>query len=126
MLEYVQGIAVVRQNLAKIPQVTRSWFEWDIENGKQLKLLVIEVDFDTDPNNYSGFKRNVLAEIERVVRGEGTTTMVIDKVRIVPREKAVRTLRRLAALALRGRHRRVWDGLVKPRTGRYLGKNYVE
>jgi len=63
MLEYVQGIAVVRQNLAKIPQVTRSWFEWDIENGKQLKLLVIEVDFDTDPNNYSGFKRNALARI---------------------------------------------------------------
>jgi hypothetical protein len=110
ILESVQGIAVVRQNLAKIPQVTRTWFEWNIENGKQLKLLVVEVDFDTDPNNYSGFKRNALAEIERVVREEGTT-MVIDKVRIVPQGKAVRPLRRLAALTLGGRHRRVRDGL---------------
>jgi hypothetical protein len=98
--EYVQGIAVVRQNLAKIPQVARTWFEWGIEDGEQLKILVVEVDLDTDPNNYSGFKPDALAEIERVVREQGTT-MIIDKVRIVPQGKAVQSLPRRTALALR-------------------------
>jgi hypothetical protein len=45
------GIAAVRQHLEKIDGVSRTWFEWTLNGSEQLKTLVVEVDFDTDPNS---------------------------------------------------------------------------
>jgi hypothetical protein len=46
-----QEVAVVRRALARVPGVSRTWFEWTLEGDKQTKTLVVEVSFDTDPNS---------------------------------------------------------------------------
>jgi hypothetical protein len=50
--------AVVRQHIQKIAGVTRTWFEWTWEDSTWVKTLVVEVEFDTDPNEYE-FRRAV-------------------------------------------------------------------
>lgn len=42
---------IIRQELEKLPQVKGTWFEWDLEHDGNKKTLVVEVSFDTDPNN---------------------------------------------------------------------------
>jgi hypothetical protein len=78
--------AIVRQHLEKIDGVSRTWFEWtyDGEGGK-IKTLVVEVNFDTDPNS-PAFRENVLNAIEETAKGVLTndTTMVVSFLRIVP------------------------------------------
>jgi hypothetical protein len=45
----------IRQRVETIEGVVRTWFEWTSSERADSKLLVVEVDFDTDPNapNYS-------------------------------------------------------------------------
>ena len=45
------NIAIVREALSKLPNVSRTWFEWSWEDAMWVKTLVIEVEFDTDPNS---------------------------------------------------------------------------
>jgi hypothetical protein len=78
--------AIVRQHIEKIDGVSRTWFEWSLEEDDLLKTLVVEVDFDTDPNA-PGFRQNVLDAIEDTavtVVGE-ETTMVVSHLRIIPK-----------------------------------------
>ena len=44
------NIAIVREALSKLTNVSRTWFEWSWEVAMWVKTLVIEVEFDTDPN----------------------------------------------------------------------------
>lgn len=79
--------AVVREAVEKIDGVTRTWFEWGFEPGnKQIKTLVVEVDWDTDPNspNHRPF---MLDSIESAVKEALTekTTMAVHGLRIVPK-----------------------------------------
>ena len=48
-------IAIVRQHVARIDGVARTWLEWDWEGDGLVKTLVVEVGFDTDPNS-PGFR----------------------------------------------------------------------
>ena len=75
--------AKVRQELEKLPYVTRTWFEWTQEGKTMLKTLVVEVNFDTDPNS-EAHSANDLEEIPRVVL-KAQTTMVVSHLRIVPK-----------------------------------------
>ena len=79
--------AIVRQRIEDIVGVSRTWFEWDYdEQAGPLTMLVVEVEFDTDPNDPS-FRQDVLDEIEETaeaVLAEGTT-MVISGLRVVPK-----------------------------------------
>jgi hypothetical protein len=45
-----------------------TWFEWSLEESTLLKTLVVEVEFDTDPNNPQ-CRRNVLDAIKGIQRG---------------------------------------------------------
>lgn len=85
--------AIVRQRVEEIDGVSRSWFEWawfewaSEDSGPVLvRTLVVEVDFDTDPNA-SQFRQSVLDEIKNtaidVLRNE--TTMVVSRLKIVPK-----------------------------------------
>jgi hypothetical protein len=80
--------AIVRQELEKIPGVTRTWIEIEFEDNMQLNTLVVEVDFNTDAN-FSDFRPSTLDEIERVVKDtlKNRTTMVVSKLRVVPQAK---------------------------------------
>jgi hypothetical protein len=60
-------IAVVREELARLPQVSRTWFEWDIEHDRQTRTLVVEVLFETDPNSPQ-FNQSAFEEIMHVVQ----------------------------------------------------------
>lgn len=85
-----RGLAIIRQHVAKIDGVTRTWFEWERASGDHLtKILVVEVGFPTDPNA-PGFRPNVLDAIEGTVVDvlEKETTMVVSGLRIVPKDKA--------------------------------------
>ena len=75
--------AIVRQQIEKIAGVTRTWVEWIWEDSAWVKTLVVEVEFDTDPNEYE-FRRSVLDAIEETARGV-ETTMIMSRLRVVPR-----------------------------------------
>ena len=79
--------AIVRQHVEKIAGVSRTWFEYNLEDATLLKTLVVEVEFDTDPNNYLQFRQNVIDAIRdtalAVMKNE--TTMVVSHFKIVPR-----------------------------------------
>ena len=72
--------AIVRQDVERISEVSRTWIEWG-EQG--LKTLVVEVTFDTDPNSID-FNQAALDQIEKAASG-ATTTMVISHLKIVPK-----------------------------------------
>jgi hypothetical protein len=82
----MRDIAIVRQELAKHPEVSRTWFEWTIEDDLKLKTLVVEVNFDTDPN-LSEFNPSALDEIREIVTStlREKTTMSVSYLRIVPK-----------------------------------------
>jgi hypothetical protein len=77
--------AIVRQHIERIDGVSRTWFEWDSEGPDMLKTLVVEVNFDTDPND-DEFREGVIDAIKQtaseVLRNE--TTMVVSNLKIVP------------------------------------------
>jgi hypothetical protein len=73
--------ALVRQYLQLIPEVTRTWFGFELENEVWLKTLVVEVSIDSDPNT-SPDLRNVLENIRLTVI-ENQTTMVINRLKVV-------------------------------------------
>jgi hypothetical protein len=79
-------IAVVREELSKLPQVSRTWFEWDIEHDRQIRTLVVEVMFETDPNSPQ-FNQSAFEAIMHVVRHALTTqtTMEINRLKVVPK-----------------------------------------
>jgi hypothetical protein len=79
-------IAVVREELSKLPQVSRTWFEWDIEHDRQTRTLVVEVPFETDPNSPQ-FNQSAFEEIMRVVQHALTSqaTMAVNRLKVVPK-----------------------------------------
>jgi hypothetical protein len=87
--------ARVRQHLERIDGVSRTWFEWDLEkmpDGGELELvktLVVEVEFDTDPNNPQ-WRQNVLHAIRDTAMGmlKDETTMNVSHLKIVPKSNA--------------------------------------
>jgi hypothetical protein len=80
------GIAIVRQHLSRISGVSRTWFEWSLEDDVLVKTLVVEVDFDTDPNSPE-FRGSVLDAIRDTAKGvlAEETTMVVSHLKIVPK-----------------------------------------
>jgi hypothetical protein len=78
--------ARVRQHLERIERVSRTWFEWTAEKSKLVKTLVVEVDFDTDPNS-PRFKGNVLDGIRSTAKDvlKNESSMVVSHLRIIPK-----------------------------------------
>jgi hypothetical protein len=84
--------AFVRQRIEAINGVSRTWFEWSGAERAEARLLVVEVDFDTDPNA-PNFRRMVLEAIEEVLSNslqdnlhiEDERPVLVDGLRIVPR-----------------------------------------
>jgi hypothetical protein len=83
--------AIVRQHLERIDGVSRTWFEWDSfewdsEETTLVKTLVVEVEFDTDPNNPQ-CRQNVLDAIRDTAMGvlKNDTTMSVSHLKIVPK-----------------------------------------
>jgi hypothetical protein len=78
--------SLLRQRVEKIDGVSRTWFEWILEDSMLAKILVVEVDFDTDPSN-PGFRRSVLDSIENTTMeiSENETTAIVGHLRIVPK-----------------------------------------
>jgi hypothetical protein len=79
--------ALMRQHLERIEGVTRTWIEWDSSQGSMTKTLVVEVDFDTDPNA-GGHHREIIDAVWDTARAVSKdTTMVFSSLRIVPRNR---------------------------------------
>ena len=82
------NIAIVRKHIQRIDGVTRTWFEWCAGPSEEalLKTLVVEVEFDTDPNS-SDCRKNVLEAIFDTAKGvlKNETTMAVSNLRIVPK-----------------------------------------
>jgi hypothetical protein len=74
-------IASVREHIEKIAGVSRTWFEWSLENSTWSKTLVVEVEFDTDPNT-SGLQNvlNAIGNLALTVQ----TTMTLSRLKVVP------------------------------------------
>jgi hypothetical protein len=85
----MRDIAIVRQELAKHPEVSKTWFEWTLEDDHKLKTLVVEVKFDTDPNS-KAFNPSALDEIREIVGStlKEKTAMLVSYLRIVPKRGA--------------------------------------
>jgi hypothetical protein len=82
------NIAIVRDALSRLPNVSRTWFEWSWEDAMWVKTLVIEVEFDTDPNSPQ-FSQLTLDAIEKTVIGvlNDDTTMTVSYLHVVPRRR---------------------------------------
>jgi hypothetical protein len=83
------GKAVVRWHVERIDGVSRTWFEFESDDkGALVKTLVVEVDFNTDPNS-AECRREVIDAIESTVKDAlaNETTMIVSRVRIVPRDR---------------------------------------
>jgi hypothetical protein len=80
------GVAAVRWHVSRISGVCGTWFEWESYNDNTVKTLVVEVDFNTDPNS-SEFRQEavdaILTTTKDVLANE--TTMIVSRLRIVPR-----------------------------------------
>jgi hypothetical protein len=78
-------IALVGQHIERISGVSRTWLEWTYEESVWLKTLVVEVDFDTDPNA-PDFRQSVLDAIAGTATGvlDEETTMVVSYLKIIP------------------------------------------
>jgi hypothetical protein len=77
--------AIVRKQVERLDGVTKAWFEWIYENGELLKVLVVEMSFDTDPNSLR-FRQSVIDAIVDTAKAalEEDTAMVVSRLRIVP------------------------------------------
>jgi hypothetical protein len=82
----VDGKAIVRERVEKIDGVSRTWFEWLSRDSTMSKTLVVEIEFDTDPNN-SRFRQSVIDAIYETVDAvlKDETTMTVSHLRIVPK-----------------------------------------
>ena len=77
--------AMVRQRVERIAGVSRTWFELGIENSTLTKTLVVEVEFDTDPNN-SQCRRHALDAIkDTAVAVLENGTMIVSDIKIIPK-----------------------------------------
>ena len=85
----VDGKALVRERVEKIDGVSRTWFEWLSRDSTMAKTLVVEVEFDTDPNNDS-FRQSVVDTIYETVDSvlKNETTLTVSHLRIVPKGSA--------------------------------------
>jgi len=83
------GKAILRQAVEKIDGVARTWFEWILEDSILAKILVVEVEFDTDPDN-PRFRQDVLDAIENTSMevSKDETTSVVGHLRIIPKAPA--------------------------------------
>ena len=83
------GKAILRQAVEKIGGVARTWFEWTLEDSILTKILVVEVEFDTDPDN-PRFRQDVLDAIEDTLMevSKDETTSVVGHLRIIPKAPA--------------------------------------
>jgi hypothetical protein len=78
--------AIVRHHLERIDGVSRTWFEWSLDGNSMIKTLVVEVDFDTDPNS-GQFRQSVLDAIREtaVTVLQEETTMTVSRLKLVPK-----------------------------------------
>jgi hypothetical protein len=82
------NIAIVREALSKLPNVSQTWFEWSWEDAMWVKTLVIEVEFDTDPSSPT-FSQLTLDAIEETVIGvlNDDRTMTVSYLHVVPKAR---------------------------------------
>ena len=80
------GKSILRQHVEKIDGVSRTWFEWILEDSMLAKILVVEADFDTDPVN-PRFRQEVLDAIENTLMdiSKNETASIVGHLRIVPK-----------------------------------------
>jgi hypothetical protein len=78
--------SILRQRVEKIDGVSRTWFEWILEDSMLAKILVVEVEFDTDPSN-PRFRQNVFDAIENTTMelSQNETTAIVGHLRIIPK-----------------------------------------
>jgi hypothetical protein len=82
--------AGVRDAVENIEGVTRSWFEWDLSrDGSSTNVLVVEVEWDTDPNG-GGHRPFAMDTISETVAEflDTKTTMGVHALRVVPKQRA--------------------------------------
>ena len=78
--------AGVRDAVEKVEGVTRSWFEWNLSRDVFTNVLVVEVDWDTDPNG-GGHRQFALDSIKETVAEflDTKTTMGVHALKVVPK-----------------------------------------
>jgi hypothetical protein len=83
------GKSILRQRVEEIDGVSRAWFEWILEDSMMGKILVVEVEFDTDPSD-PRFRQSVLDAIENTIMelSKNETTAIVGHLRIVPKGAA--------------------------------------
>ena len=81
-----EGKAVVRLHIEKIEGVVGTWFEMNSNAGPGMKTLVVEVNFDTDPNA-PDYRQDVLDAIEGTAKDvlAYQATLTVGNLKIVPK-----------------------------------------
>jgi hypothetical protein len=79
---------IVRSHIERIDGVSRTWLEWVDWGHEFLKVLVVEVDFDTD-TNAAEFRQEVINAIRSTTDDvlQNETTLAIGQIRIIPQRR---------------------------------------
>ena len=77
-----QSVPTLREALSKVPGVSRTWYEWALDDNDTM-TLVIEVTVDTDPLS-PGFQSTIRAIRKCIMDTLRTTTLGINGYRVVP------------------------------------------
>ena len=85
-LKTKSGKSAVREQIERIHGVCQTWFEWDVEDGRLVGTLVVEVYLDIDPNS-PDWQRGIQ---DAIVEAAGTgaheeAAAAVNRLRIVPR-----------------------------------------
>jgi hypothetical protein len=82
----MNGKDILRTHVERIDGVSETWLEWVDWGDKFLKVLVVEVDFDTDPNA-AGFRQSVINAIKSTTDDvvENEVGLAIGQLRITPK-----------------------------------------
>ena len=78
-------INAFRETLAKIEGVSRNWIEWSLDGSEMVRTLVVQVDFDTNPET-KDFKEDIINQIGSAALNILTVgNVATTHVRIVPK-----------------------------------------
>ena len=78
-------IPAFRETLAKIEGISKTWFEWVLEGSEMVRTLVVEVEFDTNPDS-EGFNEGAIGEIGSAALNELTVGNIpTTRLRVVPK-----------------------------------------
>ena len=79
----------LREILANIEGISKNWFEWSLDGSEMVRTLVVQVDFDTDPES-KDFNADAISKIgSAALNVLSVGNIATTNIRVVPKKSDV-------------------------------------